>query len=343
MPGALWAQKVQLGRETTAGEAVAATSIWRGLGGHLKTERQTEMVNEMIGVATPSVRKYSPRVGGTWAMAETPFTPELGLHIFEAGIKGAVTGVEDGTGGSGFSYAYPLGNPTANTLKYYTLETGDNVQAEEGEYGFVEQFTISGEAGGVVNMSSGWRVRQVVKATFTGAISLQDVTQLLVSNSELYIDEPDGTLGATQIAAGNLLSFMLTVNTGWKGKWTADSGELFYSFAYFDKEAFSAQLQVKWEHDTALVAEKDAWLADTNRLMRIDILGQAYETAGTTPLLGTGVRGLRIDFPGTYMDFDALNAENGNSIVTATLEGGYEVESGEVLTLTVCNEDATIT
>lgn len=342
MPGSTWAQKVQLGVETTAGTAVAATSIWRGIGGHLKDERDTVVVPELIGVAAPSVRSYNPKVGATLVMAATPFTPELGLTIFEAGIKGGVTATEDGTGGSGYMRAYPLGTTTANSLKTYTLESGDNNQAEEAAYCFVEQFTLAAEAGGVVTIAANWRGREVSNTTFTGALSLVEVSHLLASNGELYIDEPGGSFGTTAIGAGNLLSWQLQVNTGWKGKWTADSGALYFQYAYFDKEAFSARLQMKWEHDSAVVTEKGKYRTNVARLIRIDVMGDSYATPGTTPVMGTGQKGLRIDFPGTYVEFDALAGENGNSVVTCALEGGYEAVNGDVLEIVTSNESATV-
>lgn len=338
MAGARWAQKVQLGQEATAGTPVAATDLWRGIGGMLEDVRDTVRVPELLGTAAPGVRTYNPRIMARLAMAATPFTPEQGLHIFEAGIKGAVTATEDGTGGSGYVRDYPLGLTTANTLKFYTIESGDNNQAEEAEYCFVESFTISAQAGGVVEVSANWIGRQVSNTTFTGAITAPAVNDLLASNAEFYIDEPSGTIGTTQITAGNLLGWTLNVNTGWRGKWTTDSGQLYFLFAYFDLESFSAQLQLKWEHDTSAVTEKGKFRSNTNRLIRIDTLGDDYATPGTTPTLGTGQKGLRVDFPGSYTEFSALDAEDGNSIINATLEGGYDTESGEVLTLTVCNE-----
>ena len=40
MAGAKVGSQIQLGRETTPGTAVAATTIWRGVGGNLKDERR---------------------------------------------------------------------------------------------------------------------------------------------------------------------------------------------------------------------------------------------------------------------------------------------------------------
>ena len=54
------------------------------------------------------------------------------------------------------------------------------------------------------------------------------------------------------------------------------------------------------------------------------------------------MKGIRISFPGSYEEFSAVEHDEGKSIITATLTGGYENESGEVLTIDVYNELANL-
>ena len=144
--GQKWAQKIQLGKETTPGTAVAATTVWRGVGGMLTDDREVVMVDEQIGIALPTTRNYIPMLSGSLSMAETPATFEQLPHILEAGVKAIGTGAADGVG-TGKVYNYTMGTTAVNTIKTYTLETGDNQQAEEMEYAFVESFTLSAERG----------------------------------------------------------------------------------------------------------------------------------------------------------------------------------------------------
>lgn len=96
--GQKWAQKIQLGRETTPGTAVAATTIWRGVGGNLEDTRKIETIEEQIGIAVKSNRAYLSELGGALDMAATPATFQQVCHILEAGIKSVGTGAPDGSG-----------------------------------------------------------------------------------------------------------------------------------------------------------------------------------------------------------------------------------------------------
>lgn len=334
--------KVQLGQEATPGTAVAADFIWRGPFAGLKDGRETERVEEDLGVAMKSSRKYAAMLLAELSMPTTPLTPEQAPHIFEAGIKQVNTGVADGAASSGYVYSYPFGLATINDVSTYTIETGDDTQAEEAEFCYVKAFTITAVKGKVVEISADWEGRQVANSTFTGALTAPSVSEIFGSNGTVYIDDPSGTIGTTQVTAGNLLEFTLDVTTGRVPEFTADSGELYFVGQYFNIDEFEATLEMKWIHGSAANAEKAKWRSNTNRLVRIEFTGDAYGTPGTGTDLN-GFKGLRIDFPGSYDEFSAVEHEDGRSIVTATLSGGYDEESGEVLTINVYNEDTTLT
>lgn len=337
MAGGKWAQKIQMGGEGTAGTAVPATFVWRGEGAMLEDMRETVIVPELIGVPMPSSRSYAGSRGGQWQMASTPATPEQLPHVLNAAVKNVVTGVADGSGGTGYVRTYNMSATAVNAIRTYTVESGDNAGAEEMEYGFVQQLTIEAAAKQAVMASSTWVGRQVTPTTFTGALTPQAVTHLLASNSTLAIDNSSADFGDTALTAGNLLSWKLTMNTGWRGKFTVDSGQLFFLFHYFDRDAFNAELELKWEHDTTAIDEKAHWRNDAVRLVQVNVAGAAYVTPGTGTMF-SGKKGMRINFPGRYTKFNALDSEDGNSIVVATLRGGYDETSGKLLSLVVANE-----
>jgi hypothetical protein len=324
-----------MGRESTAGTPVAATTVWRGPAAMIRDERTTEMVDEDIGIATPSERNYISQYEATVNMPDTPATFEQLLHILEAGVKTVGTGVADG-GGTGKIYAYPFPISALNTIKTYTLEAGDNQQAEEMEYSFVEQFTLSGERGRPVMTSAQWRARQASLATFTTGVAVPTVEDVLAQKGALYIDADSGTIGTTQVSQ-TLLSFNLQVNTGWRAKYTIDGGVLTFAFSYYDKDSANATLQVTYEHNATAVAEKAAWRAGTARLLRMQFPGSNLTTPGTYT-----TKLLRIDLPGRYESFDALESDNGNSIVRATFRAGYNAVSGLAPTITVVNQLASV-
>lgn len=340
--GAKWAQKIQLGRESTAGTAVAATAIWRGIGGNLQDDREIVSVDEMIGVALPTTRAYIGRYGGKLAMAATPATFEQLPHILEAGIKSVGSGASDGVG-SGKIYAYPVGMTAANTIKTYTIETGDNEQAEEMSYSFVEKFTLSGERHRAVMVSADWIGRTTNPTTFTGSLTAPTVEEILAPRSSFYIDAVSGTIGTT-VVTGTLLKWELTVTTGWRPKYTLDmegggaqAGRVF-SFVYFDRDSFSAEFSATYEHNTAAVAQKLLYGDATPRLFRISIPGSNLATGGTAYSLKTFI----LDMAAYYTEWSALDADEGNSIVNVKAKIGYNPTAAKALSITVVNELSSI-
>ena len=330
--GQKWAQKIQLGRETVAGTAVAATAVWRGVGGMLKDDREVTMVEERVGYAQPILRSYIGKVTGSLSMEATPATFEQLPHILEAGIKTVGTGAADGAG-SGKIYAYTAPTTAVNTIKTYTIETGDNTQVEEMAYCFVEKFTIGGKRGEAVMMEADWIGREVANSTFTGSLAVPTVDEIITGAGQLFIDANSGTIGTTAIT-GTLLEWELSVTTGWRGKWTVDAGQLYFNFHYFDLDSYEAELSMTFEHDATLVAEKAFLRSNTSRLIRIKLTGPATATAGTAHSAKT----LMLDMPTIYTEFDALDSEDGNGIVKITGTVGYDPTDGTGLAITVVNE-----
>ncbi len=331
MAGSKWAHRIYLGRESTPGTPVAATTIWRGVGGNLQDTREITVVDEQIGVLVKSNRSYLSRLGGSLDMAATPATFEQILHILEAGIKTIGTGAADGAG-TGKIYNYAMGT-TVNTLKTYTIETGDNQQAEEMEYSFVESFTLSGERGAPVMMSANWLGRQVTNTTFTGALSVPTVEEIITGKGSFYIDDVGGTIGSTAVT-GTLLAWELQVTTGWRPKFVVDKGQLYFDFIYFDPDQFEATFSATYEHNATAVTEKGHWRSNTPRLIRLSIPGSATATPGTT----YSTKLLQLDMACRYTTFNALDSDEGNSIITVEGAVGYDSTSAKSLDILVVAE-----
>jgi len=331
MAGGKWAQKVQIGRETTAGTAVAATTIWRGVGSMIKDDRKPTMVDEMVGIALPTDRSYIAEDAASWAMAATEGTYEQINHIFEAGIKAVGTGAADGSG-SGLIYAYPLGTTSVNTIKTYTIESGDNQQAEEMQYAFVTDFTITAEPKKGVMASANWIGRQTTNTSFTGALSIPTVEEILPKGA-FYIDAVSGTYGGTAVSS-TVLKYSVKVTTGWAAKYTIDNGQVYFDFAYFNKDAFAIEVEATYEHNSTAVAEVAAFRAETPRLLRVNFPGSTLTTAGTAH----STKLLRIDMPIKYTEMDALDSADGNSIRVFKAMSGYNETAAEKMQITVVNQ-----
>lgn len=327
MAGIKLLRKLQLGRETTAGTAVAATTIWRGMG-TLEDQRETVFVEEDIGYLSGVDRTYQPRLQAALSMPSVPATFEQLPHILDAGIAVA-TPAADSTG-SGDVYTYTFPTTSAPTVKTYTLEGGDNEAAEEIEYAFVQSFTLEGSAGEALMVSAEWLGRQVSTSSFTTTATLPTVEEILFSKGKLYIDAADGTIGTTQ-KASTLLSATLNVNTGMAPVFTAD-GNLYFTFT--KNVGSEVTLDITFEHDGTATAEKAAWRAQTPRLIRLQWEGAALGTAGNYTY-----KTLRVDLAGRWESFAALEDQDGNDVVTGTFRARYNATASKYAEIVVVADD----
>lgn len=305
MAGIKALRKIQLGRETTAGNAVVATTIYRGKG-TLEDQQEIAFAEEDIGYLSGVDRTYSPKDGAALSMESVEATFEQLPHILEAGIKTA-TPAQDGAG-SGYIYSYEFPTTAANTIKTYTIEGGDNQAVEEIEYAYVSSFTLVGEAGAAWMMTAEWIGRQVLTSAFTGSLSLPAVEEILFQKTKLYIDNVSGAFGGT-LKSNTLLGATLNVTTGLIPKFTAD-GELYFSFVQTTSPEVT--LDITFEHDGTAVAEKANRKAETPRLIRLLAEGSTFTTAGTTYSKKTMI----IDLAGKWETFEKIGEQDGNDIVS---------------------------
>lgn len=326
-------RKIQLGREASAGTPVAATLIWRGPANILEDTRNIIEVPEDVGQLTKTDRTVTTSYGAQLTMESTPATYTQILHILEAGID-AETATQDGAG-TDYIWVYTLG-ATANSPKTYTMEAGDNSDVGEGEYGFVQEFNLSGAAGdpGTVNIDSAlWVFRQYTDTSFTGALTLDAVEEIVFAKGKLYIDADGGSFGGTQIS-GSLLGFSLNVDTGIRAVPVGD-GNLY--FASTKNVGPTATLEITLEHDTNAVAERTNWRNETVRKVRLLFEGSTVATPGTTYSKNT----LLIDIRGKWMDITTLDDQDGDNVVTLTLEMSDDSTTPESK-FTVVNEESAL-
>lgn len=321
-------RKLQIGAETTAGTAVAATTFWRGLG-TIEDQLGFEFDDEDVGVLNRSVRSHISKLQAGLAMDSVAATFEQLPYILEAGVK-QVAAPTTADAGSGRAWLFPFPTATANTVQTYTIEGGDNIQAEEMEYCFVDSFTLSGEVGQPWKISANWIGRQVKTTTFTSDLSLPAVTDILFNKTSLYIDQASSV--GTTLKSNTLIAAELAVGkTGTQAVTTAD-GDLYFSF--LKQVASEATLRLTFEHDSSSVDEIAAWRAETERAIRIKTLGAALATTGAT----YANKQLQIDCWGKWEKFEKLGERDGNDIVTGTLRIGYNSTADKMAEILVVNE-----
>ena len=315
-------RRLQLGREATPGTIVPATTVWRGEG-VLEDTRLVNFPVEDIGIIPSTTRSYQPLYGGQISLTPTPFTFEQGPHLFEMGVMTATPTTD--SSGSGYirTYTMPTTTPmylspstSSAPIKSYTIEGGDNNEAEVMEFSFVQDITLDFKAGEAVMASATIMGRQVALQAFTSstAATVPTVSEILTSKGKIYVDSTTATIGTTQIT-NEILSGSLKITTGIKAVPTAD-GSLVFSFVKGVRPEIV--LSLTFEHSTFAKAEKVHWRAGTPRQYRLKFEGPALTSAGTYTY-----KTFIANIAGTYEKFSALEDEDGDDTITATLRAGY--------------------
>lgn len=327
MAGKKALRKLQLGREATSGTIVPATTLWRGVGA-LEDKREITFPPEDVGIFAGTDRSYISLIEGGIDLESTPMTFEQLPHILEMGVK-TLTPVQDGTG-SGYIYQYDFPSTAAPTaIKTYSIEGGDDQQAQVMEYCHAAEFTLEGASKQAWMMSAGLVGRQAVNQAFTGSAALPSIEEMLFGKTKLYIDVIGGSWGTTQ-KSNTLLSASLKYSTGIKPKYTAD-GNLYFSFLQYTQP--EVVLDITFEHDGTATAEKTFFESQTSRLIRLLIQGSTFTTAGTTYSVKTCI----IDLAGKWEKFNPLGEQDGNSIIEATFRARYNTTAakfGKIIVVT---------
>lgn len=314
MAGRRSLRRIQLGRESSAGTPVAATTVWRGVGTILDN-RQIERVKEDIGIIGGTTRTNQPMKGGGLAMDSVIATFEQFLHILESSVKTA-TPAQDGAG-TDYIYTYAAPTTSGNTIKTVTLEGGDDLEAERMAYCFVKDWTLSGSGRNGWMMAANWVGREVTLNAFTGSLSLPAVNNMNFGMTKLYQDAIGGTIGTT-LKSNTLRSANIKFTSGIEAKDTAD-GRLDFSFAQGTSYELTANLE--FEHDAIAAAQKVLWRAETPVLLQIKIEGPtAFATPGTTYSVPT----LILNLPGKWENFSKIGESNGNDIVQGKFFSAYD-------------------
>lgn len=309
--------KTQLGRESTAGTAVAASTVWRGPFSMLEDARERTIVEEQIGVFVQAERSFDSRLAARWAQPAANLTYEQVCHILEAGCK---TTTPSGTGPYTRIYNYPFSGTTVNTIKTYTIETGSaTVSADvyEMEYSFVEDFEFSGAFGEAWQMSSNWVGRQMTGTTFTGSLTAPTVNDCLFNHTLLYIDASGGTLGTTQ-KTGVLTAASISVTTGLMQVPVGD-GQLYAIAHKWTQPEITFSLTLELEDASIVATERGIYRSNGTRLFRL----KAAPSAALQ---------FQVDWAGKYDSVGDYENSDGNT--TVTLEGHGVASSTDSLALT---------
>lgn len=329
MSGRKALRKIQMGRESTAGTAVAATTIWRGPAQPADDQREIVFPAEDVGILGGTDRSYISHELVEIPFPETEATFEQFPHVLDASIL-EETPTQDGAG-TGYGYVWALPTTSVPTIKTYTLEYGDDQQAEESAYCFCSEWTLKGSPKKGLMLESTWLGRTGATTTYTGALALPTVEEILFQKGSLYADDAGDSFGGSQLS-NTFVGFELSYKSGWIPRFTGDN-QLFFTAPRFSGEEYEVTLDITFEHDGSAVAEKANWRNETSRLIRMEFVGAALGTPGSE-----SNKRLTIDLAGKWETFAAIDEEDGNDIVTATFRNRYNSTAATRGKITIVNE-----
>ena len=150
----------------------------------------------------------------------------------------------------------------------------------------------------------------------------------------MYIDAYNGTLGATA-KTNSLIGFTLDVKTGLVPAYTADS--LNFSIVKYTRPEVVAK--ITWEQNANANSERQTqhW-SQVTRQLRLKFVGAALTTPGTAYTYYTVI----IDICGKWTQFDQVDSQDGDEIITGTLTGMYNGTAGLYHKVIVVNQDAAL-
>lgn len=330
-------QRLQFGKESVAGTAVAATMRWRGQGNMLDDQRKVEEIEELMGIIDGADRTSIVQLLGMVELAETPLTPEQAQYLLVMAFGGPTTGSADG---AGTDKIYTTNVPTTAvpTTTPYTVEGGDNFEVEQMEYCVCTKFSISGAMGQTARVKGTLMGRQVVRlgGGFAGA-AIPAVSELPVQKGKLYIDAIGGAYGGTQIS-NTIIGFKVDVEAKWVPTFTMD-GNLYYAYPSFTDKKISGE--ITFLHDTAGAGNTGAkadFRAQTPKLLRIDLIGDAPTSGGTT----YQNKRVIIDLPIKYLNPGPMGESEGNDSITMKFRSRYNTTAGNAGKFIVVNELTTL-
>ena len=324
--------KMQFGKETTNGTAVAATKYLLAAPMALPQDKAVSVPSDLMGIRARSGRaqNYQYLARGTVSFdAEHPLYYQALPQLFSCSVKGNVTASETTGGQSDYLWAFTPSLTASNTPDSITLELGDDTQAFEMEYLMYERVRIAGQiaqdgTASPVTCDADFFARQVTATTFTGSLTLPTVEQLNAKLCRFYLNPSWATVGETE-KTGTLRSFDIEIITGLHPKFMGGANK------YFDLEGESyidVMANLVLEGNATADAIWDAYQARTFQVLRFSISGSQIGTGGT--------HNLAIDIGGYWESVEPLGGEsNGNNLHNAVFHGVYDVTGAKLLQVNV--------
>jgi hypothetical protein len=327
--GSRYFSKVQYGKESTRGTAVASTKILLGRVPNVNSDRAPVFPREDVGINAPAVRSVIHQyLYMNTLSTEHGYFQQLPM-LFGCGLKGGVTATETTGSQADYLWTFTPSLTAANSPDALTIELGDDTQAFESEYCMFERIRISGEvAQGMeaspVGVEADFFGRQLSPTTFTGALSLPTAEPINAKLSRFYLDTAWSGVGTTE-KTNILRGFDVEIVTGVHPKFAGSANKYFNAHG---EGLIEVTASFTFEGNSDADAIFDAQQANTLQIVRLKVDGAQ---------IGTGVNhSLTIDIGGRWESVSPLGGEDrNNNLHTATLRGHYDATGAKMLQVAV--------
>jgi hypothetical protein len=329
-------RKIQLGLETVSGTNVTPDVLWRGTGS-VEDMRKIVNVGENIGYHAPIDTTYIAQTGGQWTLEQDVNAEQL-LHVLNAGYNLGGPGSDGAGSGKIWTATMPHAASTFVPTGTYTLRQimtqGAVEWADEGAFGYVSEYSLTGTPGELLKLSSTWMTRGVAAQSGAASIAVPTVHPIPFGGGTMYLDNASGTIGSTA-KSNSLIGFGLSVKTGLVPAYTVD--RLDFSVVKYTRPEVVAK--ITWEQNASANTERQTvhW-GQTTRQLRLKFVGVALTTPGTTYTYYT----LIIDIVGKWTKFDPVDSQDGDEIVTGTFTGMYNATADLYHRVILVNEEAAV-
>ena len=247
---------------------------------------------------------------------------------FLLAIKGAVTP----TGATAKAYNF-LPSLSVDDLAAITLQFNEPGNPYRSSQVMVNSWTLRGDTD--ADDEPGWMLeaemigRDFASNPFTAAIPDRTTEVILARGTKLFIDEPAGVIGTTQVT-GRLISWSITGNNSVHFKAFSEDIDAFAANKVGrGARMFDAQFVLEFDNDV----EFAKFRAATQRKIRLEREG--------TLISGTDYKRLRVDMNGYWSSLGWGDRE-GNIIATFGFAGYFDAVSGYDLRAEVVNSLATL-
>ena len=319
-------RKIQYGKESIHGTAVAATKMLPVALGQIKDDRKPVIPRENAGVKADGVRAY---VSGMLVKDSLKFDNlyfQCLPMLFSAGVKGGVTPVEQTTDQDDYLWDFGPSLTASNAQESLTIERGDDTFMVETEYAMFERIKLSGSvnqdgASSIMTAEADFFGRQNTSSSFTSLSPQTGLVAVDASLAKFYLDSAWGSVGSTE-KANTLRGYDIEILTGLHPKFHGSSNE------YFDTHGegrMAIMASFIFEGNSNMEAIWTAKNAATLQAVRLQVLG---------PQIGTGeVHTLTVDIAGVWDSVIPLTGEsNGNDLWAAVIRG-YAPGGGDMFDL----------